>query len=159
MLTPSWSLIRSKESMRFNMKTWYLVTMQPSNWLTHLMASLSAMYLAFKYKDRWFSYAGGYIGLTSRYQLHLTVTTHRLFCLKHIIEVIEVYTASTNFEPRDWQFSIINYALHDILPNDPKEAASIRRKSPHFYYDLKVKTLYRYSYDGVILCSLSNSEA
>jgi len=56
---------------------------------------------------------------------HLTVTTHHLFCPKYDLEVSEVHTTSTNFEPRDWQFSIINYALHSILPDDPREAVSI----------------------------------
>jgi len=49
--------------------------------------------------------------------------------------------------------------LHDILPDDPKEAASIRRRSLRFYYDPIVKTLYRRSYDGILLRCLSNSEA
>jgi len=49
--------------------------------------------------------------------------------------------------------------LHDILPDDLKEAASIRRKALHFYYDPIVKTLYRRSYDGILLLCLSNSEA
>ena len=56
-----------------------------------------------------------------------------------------------DFEPRDWRFSLIGYALHDILSDDPKEAASIRRRSLRFYYDPIVKTLYRRSYDGILL--------
>ena len=64
-----------------------------------------------------------------------------------------------DFEPRDWRFPLIDYTLHDILPDDPKEAASIRRRSLHFYYDPIVKTLYRRSYDGILLRCLSNSEA
>ena len=38
---------------------------------------------------------------------------------------------------------LIDYTLHDILLDDPKEAASIRRRSLHFYYDPTLKTLYR----------------
>jgi len=49
--------------------------------------------------------------------------------------------------------------LHGLQPDDPKKVASIRRRSLHFYYDPIVKTLYRRSYDGIILCCLSNSEA
>jgi len=64
-----------------------------------------------------------------------------------------------DFEPRDWRFSLIDYALHDILSDDPKEASSIRRRSLHFYYDLIVKTLYRRSYDGILLRCLPNLEA
>jgi len=68
-----------------------------------------------------------------------TVATRHLFCPKFSLEV---HTISTHFEPRDWRFSIMDYALHDILLDDSKEAASIRRWSSHFYYDLEVKTLY-----------------
>jgi len=66
---------------------------------------------------------------------------------------------STNFEPRDWWFPIIDYALHRILPDDPREAMSIRQRSTWFYYDAVVKTLYRRSYDDILLHCLSNSEA
>jgi len=71
----------------------------------------------------------------------------------------EVHSISTDLEPRDWRFSLIDYALHDLLPDDPKEAASIRRRSLRFYYELIVKTLYRRSYDSILLRCLSNSEA
>ena len=43
--------------------------------------------------------------------------------------------------------------------DDPKEAASVRRRSLRFYYDPTLKTLYHRSYDGVLLRCLSNSEA
>jgi len=52
----------------------------------------------------------------------LTVATRHLFCPKYGLEVSEVHTTSTNFEPKDWRFSIIDY---DILPDDPKEAVSV----------------------------------
>jgi len=57
---------------------------------------------------------------------HLTVATRHLFCPKYGLEVSEVHTTSTNIKPKDWRFLIIYYALHGILPNDPKEAASVR---------------------------------
>ena len=57
---------------------------------------------------------------------HLTVATHHLFYLKYGLEVSEVYTTSTIFEPRNWLFPIIDYALHGILPDDPKEATFIQ---------------------------------
>ena len=72
---------------------------------------------------------------------HLTVATRHLVCLKHVLKTKEVHSISTDFEPRDWRFSLIDYALYDILPDDPKEAASIRRKSLRFYYDPIVKML------------------
>ena len=71
----------------------------------------------------------------------------------------EVHATSTGSEPRDWRFPIIDYALHDILPDDPKDAASIRRRSLYFYYDPIVKILYRRSYDSILLRFLSNSKA
>jgi len=57
---------------------------------------------------------------------HLTVATRHLVCPKHVLETKEVHVTSIDFEPRDWRFSLIDYALHDILPDDPKEAVSIR---------------------------------
>ena len=39
---------------------------------------------------------------------------------------------STGPELRDWRFIYIDYTLYDILPDDPKEAAAIRRKAPKF---------------------------
>ena len=71
----------------------------------------------------------------------------------------EVHITSTDFEPRDWRFSLIDYALHNILSDDPNEVTSIRWRSLRFYFDPIVKTLYRRSYDGILLCCLSNSEA
>jgi len=76
-----------------------------------------------------------------------------------MLKTKEVYSISADFEPRDWRFSLIDYALHEILTDDLKGAASIRRRSLYFYYDLIVKTLYRRSYDGILLRCLSNSEA
>ena len=44
------------------------------------------------------------------------------------LQVKEVLKSSTSFEPKDWQFSYIDFVLYDILPDDPKEAAAIRKK-------------------------------
>jgi len=90
---------------------------------------------------------------------HFIVPTRRLVCPKHVLETNEVHITSIGFEPRDWQFPLIDYALHDILPDDPKKAASIRRRSLRFYHDPIVKTLYRRSYDSILLRFLSNLEA
>jgi len=49
--------------------------------------------------------------------------------------------------------------LHDILPDDPREAMSIQRRSTPFYNNAVVKTLYYRSYNGILLCCLPNSEA
>ena len=46
---------------------------------------------------------------------HLTVATRHLNCPKHVLKTKEVHITLTGFEPRDWRFSLIDYALHDIL--------------------------------------------
>ena len=90
---------------------------------------------------------------------HFTVATRRLVCPKNVLEINEIHVNSIGFEPREWRFFLIDYALHDIFPDDPKKAASIRRRSLRFYYDPIVKTLYRQSNDGILLRCLSNLEA
>ncbi|XP_020254134.1 uncharacterized protein LOC109831208 [Asparagus officinalis] len=62
-------------------------------------------------------------------------------------------------EPKDWRFLIIDYVLYSLLPEDIKERESIRRRAPRFYYDSQSQTLYRKSYDGLLLRCLSNREA
>ena len=66
------------------------------------------------------------LALPANTSYHLTVATHPLLCPKYSLEVSKVHTISTNFELRDWRFSIIDYALHGILLDDPKEATSIQ---------------------------------
>jgi len=48
--------------------------------------------------------------------------------------------------------------LHDILPDDPREAVSVQRRSTRFYYDAMVKMLCHRSYDDILFCCLSNLE-
>ena len=60
---------------------------------------------------------------------------------------------------QDWRFPFIDYVLYDILPNDSKEAATIRRKAPRFYYNVITRTLHHRSYDGILLLCLSHEEA
>jgi len=45
------------------------------------------------------------------------------------------------------------------LPDDPKEAAAIRRKAPKFYYNVITRAQYRQSHDGILLHCLSHKEA
>jgi len=66
------------------------------------------------------------LALPSDTSYHLMVATRHLFCSKFDLEVREVHTTSTHFEPRYLQFLIIDYVLHGILPDDSKEVASIR---------------------------------
>ena len=70
---------------------------------------------------------------------------HDLYCLKFALEdnqkqtgdlkVKEALETSAGPELRDWRFPYIDYALYDILPDDPKEATAIRRKTPRIYYN------------------------
>ena len=71
----------------------------------------------------------------------------------------EALESSASLKPRDWRFPYINYVLYDILPEDTKEAAAIRRKAPKFYYNAITRTLYRRSHDGILLRCLSQKEA
>ena len=89
-----------------------------------------------------------------------------LYCPKFSLEEVETIAdamenleISTGPEPRDWQFPYIDYVLYDILPDDPKEAAAVKRKAPRFYYNAISRTLYRRSYDGILLRCLSRKEA
>jgi len=56
---------------------------------------------------------------------HLTAATRHLVYPKQMLETNEVHVTLIDFKPSDWWFSLIDYALHDILLDDPKEAASI----------------------------------
>jgi len=90
---------------------------------------------------------------------HIIVAAHQLLCPKYSLQVKEVHATAMDFEPRDWRFSIIDYALHSMLPDDLKEVTFIRQRSPRCYYDPVVKILYRCSYDGILLHCLSNLKA
>ena len=99
----------------------------------------------------------------------ILVYSHDLYCPRTAFEdhqkptrdcqTKEALKTSIGLEPRDWWFSYIDYALYDILPEDPKEAATIRRKAPKFYYNVITRTLYRRSHDGILLRCLSQKEA
>ena len=97
------------------------------------------------------------------------VYSHDLYCPRLTVEdhqkptrdlqVKEALETSTGLELRDWRFPYINYTLYDILPENPKEAAAVRRKAPKFYYNAIMRTLYRRSHDGILLCFLLQKEA
>src|SRR3954471_15509493 len=77
------------------------------------------------------------------------IYTHDLFCPDPPYERVpllpsaEALQASANSINRDWRFPYIDYCLFNILPDDPQEAAAIRCKAIHFYYDAASQTLYR----------------
>lgn len=72
--------------------------------------------------------------------------------------VNEMHNSRTDFEPWDWCFPHINYALYGIFLKDQKEA-SMWRKAYHFYYKSAKQTLCQKLYDGVLLQCLSSKEA
>ena len=75
------------------------------------------------------------------------------------LQVKETLETSVGPELKDWRFSYIDYTLYGILPDDPKEAATIKRKTPKFYYNVITRTLSRRSHDGILLHCLSHKEA
>jgi len=97
------------------------------------------------------------------------VYNHDLYCPKFAFEesqtargdlqVEEVLETSTGTKFRDWRFPFIDFVLYDILPDDLKESATIRRKAPRLYYNAITWTLYRGLYDGILLHCLSYKEA
>src|SRR3954470_16483735 len=93
------------------------------------------------------------------------IYTHDLFCPDPPYEGIpllpsaEALQASANSINRDWRFPYVDYCLFNILPDDPQEAAAIRRKAIHFYYDAASQTLYRRAREGPLLRCLSDQEA
>ena len=67
------------------------------------------------------------------------------------LQVKEVLEISTSLDPRDGRFPYIDFVLYGILPDNPKETAAIRRKAFRFYDNAIMQTLYRRSYDGILL--------
>ena len=73
------------------------------------------------------------------------VHNHDLYCPKFTLEdsetprgdlqVEEIFDTLTDPELRDWRFSFIDFILYDILPDDSKETAAIKRKASRFYYN------------------------
>ena len=43
---------------------------------------------------------------------HLTVATRHLVCPKHVLETKKVHVTLIDFEPKDWRFPFIDYALY-----------------------------------------------
>jgi len=97
------------------------------------------------------------------------VCSHDLYCCIFVLEdrrtprgdlqVKEVLEASTSLELRDWHFPYTDFILYGIFPNNHKEAATIRRKAPRFYYNAIMRTLYHRPYDRIIRWCLSHKEA
>ncbi|XP_049410526.1 uncharacterized protein LOC125873694 [Solanum stenotomum] len=57
----------------------------------------------------------------------------------------------------DWRHDLIDYLCYNILPEDPKRKTEIRHRAPRFLY--YKDTLYRKSFEGVLLRCLGEEEA
>ena len=109
------------------------------------------MYLANRMHMQMSWYATSLALLSSEIE-KLLVQSRDLYCQKFTLEdsktprgdlqVKEVFETSTSPEPRDWRFSFIDFILYGILPDDLKEAVAIKRKTPRFYYNAIMRTLY-----------------
>lgn len=82
-----------------------------------------------------------------------------LLHVEAIMEVDEANQVGIKIEPWDWWFLLVDYALHGILSEGPKETASIRNKEIRFYYNAMLWTLYQRSHGGILFHRLSKSEA
>ncbi|XP_070007910.1 uncharacterized protein [Nicotiana sylvestris] len=70
--------------------------------------------------------------------------------LKHLVAISEV-------EKEEWRQPIIDYLCYGILPENPWRRTEIRRHAPRFLY--YKDTLYRRSFEGVLLRCLGEEEA
>ena len=99
------------------------------------------------------------LALPSDTNYQFTVATRLLFCPKYSLEVSEVHKTSTNFEPRDWRFLIIDlrFAWHTARWSQGSGFCSTK-----IYLILlrcSGEDVYRRSYDGILLHCLSSSKA
>nr|XP_016435730.1 PREDICTED: uncharacterized protein LOC107761946 [Nicotiana tabacum] len=70
--------------------------------------------------------------------------------VEHLASVLEV-------EIEDWRQPLIDYLCYGILPENPRRKTEIQRRAPRFLY--YKDTLYRRSFDGVLLCYLGTDES
>ncbi|XP_070031875.1 uncharacterized protein [Nicotiana tomentosiformis] len=70
--------------------------------------------------------------------------------LKHLVDVSKA-------EKEDWRQPIIDYLIYGILPENPRSRTEIRHRTPRFLY--YKDTLYRKSFEGVLLRCLGEDEA
>ncbi|XP_070022888.1 uncharacterized protein [Nicotiana sylvestris] len=70
--------------------------------------------------------------------------------LKHLVVVSDV-------EKEEWRQPIIDYLCYGILPENPRRRTEIRHRTPRFLY--YKDTLYRRSFEGVLLRCLEEEEA
>ncbi|XP_015167815.1 uncharacterized protein [Solanum tuberosum] len=70
--------------------------------------------------------------------------------LNHLVAISEA-------TKEEWRQPIIDYMCYGILPEDPRRRTDIRRRAPRFLY--YKDTLYRRSFEGVLLRCLGEEEA
>ncbi|XP_020263003.1 uncharacterized protein LOC109838986 [Asparagus officinalis] len=87
------------------------------------------------------------------------MVSRRLFRPEDVLDMNATHQVSDQPDPKDWHLLIIDYVLYGMLPEDAMEQESVRRRASRFYYDSTTKTLYRKSYDGLLLLCLSKTEA
>ena len=68
----------------------------------------------------------------------------------HVVSVFEVE------EESDWRMDMIKYCQSGMLPTDPKKRIYVRRTAPRYTY--LGDTLYKMSFDGILLRCLSKEE-
>ncbi|KAI5347393.1 hypothetical protein L3X38_015272 [Prunus dulcis] len=73
---------------------------------------------------------------------------------KHEVNVVTVYEIE---EGPDWRQSMIDFLQHGKLPTDPRKRVDVRCRANHFIY--LNDTLYKRSFDGILLRCLSKQEA
>lgn len=91
--------------------------------------------------------------------LLITVVGQELVCSKNNLCLNLSHSAETDTSAKDWRLPFIDYTVYEILPDDIKEATSVRRCFLWFYNDTTTKMLYRRSYNGLLLRCLSDAEA
>ncbi|KAL6291692.1 hypothetical protein ACE6H2_009202 [Prunus campanulata] len=72
----------------------------------------------------------------------------------HEVNIVTVYEIE---EGPDWRQSMIDFLQHGKLPTDPRKRIDIRRRANRFLY--LNDTLYKRSFDGILLRCLSKQEA
>ncbi|KAM1268006.1 hypothetical protein ACFX2I_000363 [Malus domestica] len=85
-------------------------------------------------------------------------------CQRWVIPLVtEIVLSDTNVisilpgNVEEWRQPLINYLEHGILPDDPKHRSEVRRRAHRFLY--YKGTLYRRSFEGVLLRCLGEEEA
>ena len=147
------SSTRFVESTKSDMKTWCPITTRPLSWQRSLKTSTLTIYHVSNAHANVLAPLAASLALPVGATKRVLVYSHDLYYCKFALEdnrtsigdfqVKEVLETSTSLELRDWRFSYIDFVLYDILPDDPKEAAAIRRKAPQFYCNAIMQTLYR----------------